>query len=66
MVAEACNFVKKETQEQAFFCEFCEIFKNPFFIERLRRTASLLSYQERSMKNVDRSRLTKLLSEITA
>ena len=27
------NFIKKETLAQVFFCEFCEIFKNTFFIE---------------------------------
>ena len=25
---QACNFIKKETQAQAFSCEFCEICKN--------------------------------------
>ena len=25
------SFIKKETQTQVFFCEFCEIFKNTFF-----------------------------------
>ena len=28
---EACNFIKKETLAQVFFCEFCKIFKNSFF-----------------------------------
>ena len=28
--AEACNFFKKETLTQVFFCEFCEISKNTF------------------------------------
>ena len=28
---EACNFIKKETLAQVFFCEFCEIFKKTFF-----------------------------------
>ena len=26
----ACTFIKKETLEQVFSCEFCEIFKNTF------------------------------------
>ena len=39
----ACNFIKKETLAQVFFCEFCEISKNTFFIEHLRNTASPLS-----------------------
>ena len=37
---EACNFIKKETLEQAFSCEFCEISKNTFFTEQLWTTAS--------------------------
>ena len=28
---EACNFIKKQTLVQVFFCEFCENFKNTFF-----------------------------------
>ena len=44
--AETCNFSKKETLPLVFFCEFCEIFKNTFFIEHLRATASAL--QEKS------------------
>ena len=31
----ACHFIKKETLAQVFSCEFCEIFKNTFFIEYL-------------------------------
>ena len=34
------NFSKKETQTQVFSCEFCEIFKNTFFVEHLRTAAS--------------------------
>ena len=33
----ACNFIKKESLAQVFSCEFCEIFKNIFFTEQLRR-----------------------------
>ena len=29
-IASACNFIKKETLVQVFFCEFCEIFYNTF------------------------------------
>ena len=32
---KACNFVKKETLEQVFSCEFCEISKSTFLIEHL-------------------------------
>ena len=28
--AEACNFKKKQTLAQVFFCEFCKIYKNTF------------------------------------
>ena len=36
----ASNFIKKETLAQVLSCEFCEIFKNIFFREHLRVTAS--------------------------
>ena len=36
------NFIKKETVAQVFSYEFCEIFKNSFFIEHLQKTAVLL------------------------
>ena len=29
--SQACNFIKNETLEQVFSCEFCEISKNTFF-----------------------------------
>ena len=32
---KACNFIKKETLAQVFSCEFCEIFKNTFFVEHV-------------------------------
>ena len=35
--AEACNFIKKETLAQVFSCDFCEISKNTFFTDHLRR-----------------------------
>ena len=35
-----CNFTKKEALTQFFSCEFREIFKNTFFTEHLRTTAS--------------------------
>ena len=28
---QPCNFIKKETLAQVFFCEFCEISENTFF-----------------------------------
>ena len=39
--ALTCNFIKKEALAQVFFCEFYEIFKNTFFTEHPRATASL-------------------------
>ena len=41
--AETCNFIKNETLVQVFSCEFCETFKNTFFAEHLRATASVPS-----------------------
>ena len=38
---QACNFINKEILVQVFSCEFCEIFKNTFFTEHLRTTASI-------------------------
>ena len=32
---QVCNFIKKEALTRVFFCEFCEISKNTFFIEHL-------------------------------
>ena len=40
VAGQACNFIKKETLVQVLSCEFCEIFKNTFFTEQLRTTAS--------------------------
>ena len=30
-LSEPCNFIKTETLEQVFICDFCEIFDNNFF-----------------------------------
>ena len=38
-------FIKKETLRQVLFCKFCDIFKNTFFIEHLRVTASDIRMQ---------------------
>ena len=37
---QACDFIKKEALAQVFFCKLCERFKNTFFTEDLRTTAS--------------------------
>ena len=42
--ASDTSFIKKGTLAQVFSCEFCEVSKNFYFIERLRETASVLSW----------------------
>ena len=39
---EYYNIIKKETLAQVFCCNFCGIFKNKFFREYLRTTATIL------------------------
>ena len=41
---QACNFIKKETLAQVFYCEFCENSKNNFFTEHIWAIASV-NYQ---------------------
>ena len=36
---KGCNFIKKETLAQMFFCEFSKISKNNFLIEHIPVTA---------------------------
>ena len=38
---QACNFIKKDTSTLIFFYEIYEIFKNMYFEEHLRKTASI-------------------------
>ena len=38
--AKTCNFIEIEILALVFFCEHCEIFKNSFFTEHLRKTTS--------------------------
>ena len=33
--SKPATFLKKETPTQLFFCEFCEISKNTYFVEHL-------------------------------
>ena len=40
---EASNLIKKETLAQIFSCEFYEIFKDTFFTELLRTSASVMA-----------------------
>ena len=39
--SSTCKFIKKETLAQVFSCGLCDIFKNTYFIEHLRKTASV-------------------------
>ena len=39
---ETCNCIKKVTPAKIFFCEFCEAFKNIYFLEYLQKAASEL------------------------
>ena len=43
LFSEACNFFKKQTQVQMFFCEFCGNFENNFLTEYLWSTASVIN-----------------------
>ena len=38
------QFYQKETPAQAFFCEYCGIFKNTYFEKYLRKISQLLNY----------------------
>ena len=50
-VVERCSvkkvFLKISHLAQIFACEFCEIFKNTFFTEHLRTTASIIRFISR-------------------
>ena len=50
-----CNFIKKEALAQVFSCEFCEIFKNTFFTEHLRVTASESAVEKLGIKECETS-----------
>ena len=43
----SATLLKTEILAQAFSCEFCEIFKNTFFTEHLRTTASVTITKKR-------------------
>ena len=36
VAGQACNFIKKESQAQVFYCKFCQISKKAFFTKQLR------------------------------
>ena len=59
--ALACDFIKKEAMAQVFSCEFCEIFKNTFFTEHFRATASDCKWKIEINQGVARQSLLKTL-----
>ena len=44
-MAESYDFIKKETEAQGFYCEFCEISKNTFSYRTIPVAASMLSFR---------------------
>ena len=48
----ACNFIEKGTLVHVFSCEFCEIIRNTFFMERLWETATGLLHNFAETKNL--------------
>ena len=42
-LSEACNYIKKRLQHMRFSVKFSKIFKNTYFEEHLRTTASVLA-----------------------
>ena len=46
------TLLKKEIMAQMFSCEFCEIFKNTFFTEHLRRSASDFHTKDSIVKEI--------------
>ena len=49
---QACNFIKKETSTQMFSCEFFEMFRNTFFTEHLRMSASVKGNSKKWVKKM--------------
>ena len=50
--ASACNFIKKETLAQMFYCEYWEVSKNAFFIEHLWPSVSNPCFWDYSEKHL--------------
>ena len=55
------KFIKKRLQHWFFFCEICEIFKNTYFEEHLRTTASIFDWSLQS--SVNAKKLSKRQAE---
>ena len=53
---EACNIMKKETLEQVFSCEFCEISKNTCFTEPV---LQLLSFSNKIQQTLSKYKTIK-------
>ena len=49
---QACNFIKKRPPTQAFSCRIYDFFKNTYFEEYLRTTASVVSFSWLSLPRV--------------
>ena len=55
-----CSFIKEETLTQVFFSEFCEIFKNTYFLEHLGTAASDYKHKKQKQKNLKICKIYKL------
>ena len=61
-MALGLHFIEKETLEQVFSCEFCEIFKNTFFYRTRLVAASVLVLNKlRKRKMLFRRKMKELL-----
>ena len=50
--SQVCSFIKKDTLTQVFFCEFCEIFKDIFFIKQLEWLLFNITFKKQSPRGV--------------
>ena len=51
-ILKACNFFKKETLILVFSCEFCKVFKNPFFKDTLKTSDNFKTSNKSVWSNV--------------
>ena len=58
---ESCNFIKKETLAQVFYCEFYEISKNTFF-HRIALVAASVNFDRILDNLIVRNMLTNYLT----
>ena len=59
VLAEACDFIKKESLAQMLSCEFRDVFKSIFFKEHLRRLPLCLVVRHPAIHQVYRSAFSK-------